>query len=134
MREERIEKKDENLTTAELASIEGGNGNKTEAQQDQIQTRGGDGGSLQPLLPTDRTQQFRARWDELQIKFVDDPRNSVAQADQLVAELMKDLASTFASEREDLENQWSKGGNISTEDLRIALRRYRSFFERFLAV
>jgi hypothetical protein len=134
MREEKDERKDETLTTAELASIEGGNDDRREAQRDPRQARGGDGGSLQPLLPSDVTQKFRARWDELQIKFVDDTRNSVAQADQLVAELMKSLAGTFASEREGLENQWTKGENISTEDLRIALRRYRSFFERFLAV
>jgi len=134
MREEGRERKDEKLTTAEFASIKGGNGNKGEAQPNQIQERGGNGGSLQPLLPSDMTQTFRARWDELQVQFVDDPQNSVAQADQPVAELIKSLAWTFASEREGLENQWNKGGNISTEDLRIVLRRYRSFFERFLSV
>jgi hypothetical protein len=111
MREEGRERKDEKLTTAEIASIKGGNGNKGEAQPNQIQERGGNGGSLQPLLPSDMTQTFRARWDELQVQFVDDPQNSVAQADQLVAELMKSFAWTFASEREGLENQWLTGQN-----------------------
>ncbi len=134
MRDEKDERKEEKLTTAELASVEGGNGNKREGQPEQNRASGGDGGTLQPLLASDVTQKFRVRWDELQIKFVDDPRNSVAQADQLVAELMKSLAGTFAYEREGLESQWGKGENISTEDLRIVLQRYRSFFERFLAV
>lgn len=140
MRADERDERNEKLSTAEIASID--KNREREAQQpaprEQPQSRtlggGGDGASLQPLLPSDMTQKFRSRWDDLQIKFVDDPRNSVDQADQLVAELMKSLAGTFACEREGLENQWKKGENISTEDLRVALRRYRSFFERFLSV
>src|SRR5947207_1950561 len=79
-------------------------------------------------------QRFRDRWDEIQTGFVDDPRRTVEQADHLVAEVMKRLAEVFADERAHLERQWSKGDDASTEDLRITLRRYRSFFTRLLSV
>jgi hypothetical protein len=65
--------------------------------------------------------------------FVDEPQAAVENADQLVAELMQDLARLFAQERESLERQWSGGGVASTEDLRVALHRYRSFFQRLLS-
>ncbi len=94
----------------------------------------GDGQGLAPLLPKDQDNKFRSRWDQIQIEFVDEPRQSVEQADQLVAEVRKQLAETFAQERSTLEKQWSQGQNVSTEDLRQALRRYRSFFDRLLSV
>jgi hypothetical protein len=87
-----------------------------------------------PLLIADETHTFRSRWDAIQTGFVDEPRNSVEQADGLVAEVMKRLAETFAEERSKLEGQWSRGDNVSTEDLRIALQRYRSFFDRLLSM
>jgi hypothetical protein len=65
---------------------------------------------------------------------VDEPRRAVEQADSLVAGTMKRLAEIFADERNKLESQWDKGENVSTEDLRLALRRYRSFFSRLLSV
>jgi len=65
---------------------------------------------------------------------VDEPRRSVEQADALVAEVIKRLANSFAEERSKLEGQWGRGGDVSTEDLRVALRRYRSFFDRLLNV
>jgi hypothetical protein len=65
---------------------------------------------------------------------VDEPRRAVEQADNLVAGTMKRLAEVFAEERGKLEGQWDKGENVSTEDLRLALRRYRSFFSRLLSV
>ena len=77
---------------------------------------------------------FRSRWQEVQTGFVDEPRHAVAQADGLVAEMMQRLAKVFADERGKLEEQWSRGDDISTEDLRVALRRYRSFFDRLLSV
>jgi hypothetical protein len=86
------------------------------------------------LLPTDETGTFRSRWDTIQTGFVDEPRQSVEQADSLVAEVMQRLAEVFADERAKLEEQWSRGDNVSTEDLRIALRRYRSFFDRLLSM
>jgi hypothetical protein len=70
----------------------------------------------------------------LQTSFVDEPRRSVEQADELVAEVIKDLASTFADERTKLERQWDQGDKVSTEDLRLVLRRYRSFFDRFHSI
>jgi hypothetical protein len=71
---------------------------------------------------------------EIQAEFVDEPRKAVQDADGLVAELMQRLAQMFASEREQLESRWAGGGDVDTEELRHGLRRYRSFFERLLAV
>ena len=87
-----------------------------------------------PLLIADETHTFRSRWDSIQTGFVDEPRHSVEQADGLVADVMKRLAETFAEERSKLEGQWSRGDNVSTEDLRLALQRYRSFFDRLLSM
>jgi hypothetical protein len=91
-------------------------------------------GSAEPLFPTTDAETFRSRWTEVQTGFVDEPRRAVEQADGLVAEMMKQLAEVFADERSKLEEQWSRGDDISTEDLRQALRRYRSFFDRLLSV
>ena len=87
-----------------------------------------------PLFSPEEGQDFRARWDTIQVSFVDEPRRVVEQADSLVAVAMKRLAEMFAAERERLEGQWDRGGNVSTEDLRLTLRRYRSFFGRLLSV
>jgi len=87
-----------------------------------------------PLFAPDESQSLRARWDAIQVGFVDEPRRSVEEADHLVAETMKRLAEIFSNERQGLEHEWDRGGNVSTEDLRIALRRYRSFFGRLLAI
>jgi hypothetical protein len=84
------------------------------------------------LLAADDAEAFRARWTDVQHGFVDAPRQAVAQADGLVAELMQHLAKTFADERGRLEGQWDQGDDVSTEDLRTAFQRYRSFFERLL--
>jgi hypothetical protein len=92
-----------------------------------------DAEGLQPLLDDEETGTFRERWHTVQTGFVDEPRTAVEQADALVAELMQRLAETFSQEREQLESQWSRGEDVSTEDLRVALQRYRSFFERLLA-
>lgn len=77
---------------------------------------------------------FRSRWGTIQTGFVDEPRRAVEDADNLVASLMKKLAEGFANERARLEKQWDRGDNVSTEDLRVALQRYRSFFDRLLKV
>jgi hypothetical protein len=77
---------------------------------------------------------FRRRWNDIQAGFVDEPKSSVEKADQLVASVIQRLAQVFADERAKLESNWSKGGEVSTEDLRQALRRYRSFFDRLLSV
>jgi hypothetical protein len=87
-----------------------------------------------PLFPTDEAESFKGRWTTIQSGFVDEPRKAVEQADQLIAEVMKALAGSFADERRNLEQQWDRGGNVSTEDLRLGLRRYRSFFDRLLSI
>jgi hypothetical protein len=86
-----------------------------------------------PLLPDDQSEGFVTRWREIQVGFVDEPRESVAQADALVADLMQRLAAGFSDERQRLEAQWDRGDDVSTEDLRVALRRYRGFFDRLLS-
>jgi hypothetical protein len=88
------------------------------------------GGSL---LPADTDATFQERWKEIQTRFVDEPRGAVEDADSLVANLMQQLAQGFAKERERLEAQWGRGEDISTEDLRVALQRYRTFFQRLLS-
>jgi hypothetical protein len=84
---------------------------------------------LATLFSEGASGDFRARWSSVQQGFVDDPKNAVRQADELVAQVIKSLAETFASQRAALE-----GEQGSTEDLRLALRRYRSFFDRLLAI
>ena len=86
------------------------------------------------LFPEKEANDFRTRWTDIQTGFVDEPRRSVEQADALVAEVIKRLANSFAEERSKLEGQWGRGDDVSTEDLRVALRRYRSFFDRLLNV
>lgn len=86
------------------------------------------------LLPSDLIDDFHSRWTEIQAGFVDEPRRAVQDADALVAEAIKRLAESFARERANLEGQWDRGDDVSTEDLRQALRRYRSFFSRLLSV
>jgi hypothetical protein len=87
-----------------------------------------------PLYHAEELGGFRTRWEAIQTGFVDEPRSAVEQADSLVSEMMKRLSEVFADERKTLEAQWGRGDNVSTEDLRIALKRYRSFFERLLSV
>lgn len=88
----------------------------------------------EPLFPAEDAGELRGRWDSIQAGFVDEPRKAVESADSLVAAAMKRLAETFADERARLEAQWDRGEDVSTEDLRVALRRYRSFFGRLLSM
>ena len=85
-----------------------------------------------PLLADEDAGGFRSRWNEIQVRFVDEPRGSVQKADGLVAEMMGRLTQMFSEERTRLESQWERGDDVSTEDLRIALQRYRSFFDQLL--
>ena len=87
-----------------------------------------------PLFASHETEAFRSRWTTVQTGFVDEPRRAVEEADALVAQMMKRLAEVFAEERANLERQWDSGEDISTEDLRVALQRYRSFFDRLLSI
>lgn len=86
------------------------------------------------LFSPDETKNLRGQWDSIQVGFVDEPRQAVERADALVAGAMKRLAEIFADERARLEGQWDRGDSVSTEDLRVALQRYRAFFGRLLAV
>jgi hypothetical protein len=130
---EREEQKNAGLTTAVLAGV----GERTAASG--VSAAGvapalATDEQAAPLLSPDEAKDFRARWDAIQVGFVDEPRRAVEQADSLVAGAMKRLAEMFADERAKLEGQWDRGDNVSTEDLRLALRRYRSFFGRLLSV
>ena len=90
-------------------------------------------GSRASLLEDGELRGITMRWKDIQAEFVDEPQKAVQEADALVAELMQRLAVMFATERAELENRWAGGDQVSTEDLRQGLRRYRSFFERLLA-
>jgi hypothetical protein len=87
-----------------------------------------------PLFRGEELQGFRSRWDQVQASFVDQPRMAVEEADGLVASMVKRLAEEFSTARADLERQWDTGGDVSTEELRQVLRRYRSFFNRLLPI
>lgn len=87
-----------------------------------------------PLFPDDQLEDLRAHWDKIQTGFVDEPRTAVQQADSLVATTMQQLAEAFSREHSKLEQQWDRGNDMSTEDLRVAFRRYRSFFRRLLSL
>jgi hypothetical protein len=87
-----------------------------------------------PLFGGDETSNLRKDWNLVQASFVDEPRRAVEDADRLVASAIKRMAEMFADEKAKLDGQWDRGGDVSTEDLRQALRRYRSFFERVLSV
>ncbi|MBT2479930.1 hypothetical protein [Streptomyces sp. ISL-94] len=95
---------------------------------------GADAGSdeEQPLLAPGDAERYRTAWSEIQGRFVDDPRAAVTSADTLVAEVMQSLAGTFATYKQELEGQWQRGDDVATEDLRMALQHYRSFFNRLL--
>lgn len=113
---------------ADLAGVEPAQPELAEARQ--AQPDRAEGG---PACFGDELQKFSGRWHEIQAAFVDDPRTAVQDADALVAEFLQRLAATFAQERADLEQRWATGNDVSTEDLRQSLRRYRAFFERLHA-
>ncbi|MFJ8018515.1 hypothetical protein [Streptomyces sp. NPDC096339] len=84
------------------------------------------------LLPEREAEGYRKTWDEIQARFVDDPQGAVRDADGLVAEVMRTLAGVFSEHKKELEDQWQQGERVATEDLRLALQKYRSFFGRLL--
>jgi hypothetical protein len=84
------------------------------------------------LFAPEERNELEQRWNEIQARFVDEPRGSVEEANALVAELMERLVSSFSEQRAGLEEQWDRGDDVTTEELRIAFRRYRSFFGRLL--
>ncbi|MBI5032270.1 MAG: hypothetical protein HZB51_17200 [Chloroflexi bacterium] len=127
-----VRTKDKELTTADLVA----SGEKpTETTQEMNMPHATPSNTDDAeLLMHDDAEKFRTRWTMIQANFVDEPRRAVEEADTLVAELMKRLAEVFADERSKLEGQWGRGDNVSTEDLRITLQRYRSFFNRLLSL
>jgi hypothetical protein len=124
---------DEHLTTADLAAAadDATRPSETRTFADQTETTES---AVAPLFGQDEVHSLRERWTTIQSSFVDEPPRAVEQADALVADAIKRLAQMFADERQSLERQWSRGDEVSTEDLRQALQRYRSFFSRLLAV
>lgn len=85
------------------------------------------------LLPGDDLETFRAQWEQVQIAFVDEPREAVQKAHDLVDQLVERLTQSFTQQRDQLEGTWSRGGDVDTEALRQALQRYRSLFNRLLS-
>jgi hypothetical protein len=121
------------MSTADLARAASGS---TDPQPSdlEVETKSASTEGSEPLFDQQSTQSYRDRWMSVQGSFVDDPRSAVQHADELVAETIQQLAQIFADERGSLEQQWSSGQDVSTEDLRVALQRYRSFFDRLLSV
>lgn len=116
------------MTTAELL-------NGTDERKELVQTNQAQNDSRnEPLFVHDEAEHFRSEWMRVQGMFVDDPRRAVEEADQLVASAIKRLTEVFANERGRLEQEWGHKEDVSTEDFRQALRRYRSFFDRLLSV
>jgi hypothetical protein len=136
---------DHGLTTEQIATVGTGTGQEDDSYDNRDSASFGAGnvasgvlndgaGSHASLLEDGELQSITARWKDIQAEFVDEPSKAVEEADELVAELMQRLATMFAAERSDLEKRWSgDDSQVSTEDLRQGLRRYRSFFERLLA-
>ena len=136
LRKDEAQFDNEEITTADLA--QGKRPANTPEMRPQPATMSGGraeqaDGSTQ-LFPSNELQDLRTRWKDIQTGFVDEPRKAVEQADGLVASAMKRLAEVFAQERSGLEQQWDRGDNVSTEDVRVALQRYRSVFDRLLSV
>jgi hypothetical protein len=132
-----MSERDESLSTRDLASTPGDDERAADRPEDAdagtVATADDPAAEDTALLPEDQGSEFQGRWEAIQTTFVDDPRDAVENADALVAELMQQLADGFARERERLEGQWSRGEDVSTEDLRVVLQRYRSFFRRLLS-
>jgi hypothetical protein len=126
MNTETLEKTEQPLTTADFAQSGGRPVQREPAREDE---------QLAALFSPEVANDFRSRWDAVQIGFVDDPGQSVHKADELVAQVMQNLAESFAAERQRLEQQMAGAqGGASTENLRVAIRRYRSFFQRLLSL
>jgi len=122
------------LTTEQLANAGPSGQGTAEPRAFEDRSAGDEPSEIQPIFDEAKAAELRRSWDEIQAGFVDEPRRAVEDADHLVAAAMKRLAETFADERARLEAQWARGDDVSTEDLRVALQRYRAFFGRLLAI
>jgi hypothetical protein len=142
--EKSVKVSDQRLSTKDMAAAAEKNETRVKPAEDKSTAKQerwtagkpshGDGEELSPLLSAQETGDFRSRWNTIQTGFVDEPRKSVEQADELVAQIMQRLAQSFSDQRNKLENQWEHSDKISTEELRVAFRRYRSFFDRLLSI
>jgi hypothetical protein len=132
-----------NLSTDDLAG-RGEQDAQTEAFDERDAGRGGElaqddvdpaspGEEFPALLDDREAEAFLDRWRDVQVRFVDDPQGAVRDGDSLVAELMQSLAQRFSERKSGLEEQWNRGGEPETEQLRHALQEYRSFFNRLLS-
>jgi len=127
--------KDEDVITADLVSISPKPPNGpalVKVQETETLDNPAAVSKPMPLFSESEMGDFRSQWSKVQTGFVDEPRRTVEDADKLLAAMMQRLAEGFANERSGLEKQWESGDNVSTEDLRLALQRYRSFFDRLL--
>jgi hypothetical protein len=115
-----------------VATFGPSNSDSDSPQENQNSPQDNDDAPLE-LFGGEDVERFRVEWREIQARFVDDPRDAVQGADHLVAEVMRSLASTFSDHKHDLEGQWQDGSEAETEDLRQALRRYRTFFNQLLS-
>jgi hypothetical protein len=142
-----MDEQDRTLSTRDIAGGTAGTGEPEAPPEEEARFQRDDAGTaaadepreaardedVGPLLPADDQQSLVVRWEEIQTHFVDDPRSAVEDADQLVASVMQQLAEGFADERGRLEEMWGRGEDVGTEDLRVALQRYRAFFHRLLS-
>lgn len=136
------EKRERPLSTRDIAGVSNVERDESRSAAATVEPReatpvsrpGIDEEDVSPLFAQEEGDGYLTRWDAIQTGFVDEPRRAVEEADALVADVMKRLAEGFARERGKLESQWDRGDKISTEDLRLALRRYRSFFQRLLNI
>lgn len=106
----------------------------TEAEVIPFESRRPEGENPQPLLPKQQIEELHSRWNAIQTGFIDEPSRAVKDADELVGSAIQQISAAFADQRAQLEKQWTRGGDISTEDLRLAVQRYRSFFSRLLSI
>jgi hypothetical protein len=117
----------ERLTTRDIAR-------KMDSPADEPGRKVAEAEATAAVFAVDEAAGFRTRWEAIQTGFVDEPRKAVEEADVLVAQVIKRLSEIFAAERTRLEEQWDRDDQSSTEDLRLALRTYRSFFDRLLSL
>jgi len=89
---------------------------------------------LAPLFSQEAAADFRLRWDLVQRGFDDDPREAVHAAEELVAQITQNLAQSFAKQRSELEKRLDQAESPTKENVRSALRHYRSYFERLLSI
>ena len=146
MQKENVEQKQTNIDEAELVDrndqADAAHTSEEQMRNEQITEERNvdnkndihDDENFAPLFENNEAEQFRAQWLDIQSRFVDDPSVSVKDADELVASIIKNITRNFADKRIALETQWKSGDDVSTEDLRLTMKRYRSFFDRLLTL